>query len=344
MISDDTLREGMQAPGIAFTVNEKIKLATMISDAGIKKALVSYPSAHESEKYVTQEIVKRGIFKDVYGLGRTLKSDIDEIYSTGANISLHLPFIIKDINTILENIRYASRLCRKLEVALVDIDQYTINDLIKISRLIHDSGADIIQIPDTKGITEPNKYGTIIKRIKNEVKTSLEIHCHNDYGYSIANAIEGLKNGADYVDASVFGLGERNGITDIAVISNYLNNLGKTSINMEKLKTAYNFMHDLITEKAGQQFFYHNIPVFGKNINYNTAGTHASYGNIFTGTDYSVNVYTGKAMIRNILAINNLNLSDENLNLLIKKIKDLSSDTGMMLSAEEIIKLAGDLN
>ena len=66
MITDDTLREGMQAPGMAFTVDEKVKIAKIISDCGIKRALVAYPPAHTSEAKVTERIVSDHIFQDTY--------------------------------------------------------------------------------------------------------------------------------------------------------------------------------------------------------------------------------------------------------------------------------------
>ena len=134
-ISDDTLREGLQAPGIAFTRSEKLKLASLVSAAGIKRALVSYPSAHVSEVEVTKEIVRANYFNEVFGLGRTLKEDVDTIYSTGANIALHLPFIIERLGEIEEVIRYASNSDRIVEVALVDVVQYSTEDLVSFINL-----------------------------------------------------------------------------------------------------------------------------------------------------------------------------------------------------------------
>ena len=97
MLTDDTLREGMQTPGFAMSYDEKIELAKLISSAGIKRALVAYPPAHKSEFDVTAAIVDRKYFQQVFGLGRTVKEDIDMINATGANISLHLPFKLDNL-------------------------------------------------------------------------------------------------------------------------------------------------------------------------------------------------------------------------------------------------------
>ncbi len=342
MIMDDTLREGMQAPGLAFSLNEREKLAELLHNSGIKKAMVSYPAAHKSEIESTELIIKKHYFDEVYALGRTLKSDIDLIDSTGANISLHLPFHIDNMKNIGDNIKYASEKNKKLEVALVDIDQYSIDELIKIAGIIDSSGADVIQIPDTKGITNPENYGKIISDIKNSVKAEIEIHCHNDYGYSIANAIEGIKSGADYVDTTIFGIGERNGISDSMVISNFLNMHNIEKIDVHNLMKAYNYLFELIISKAGINFFVNNYPFYGKNSAVHTAGTHVSFNEIFKGNDYSVNVYTGKSMVRKILENNGIKVDEDKLINIVNKIKDISADTGLTVKVDEIIKIAGE--
>ncbi len=334
----------MQTPGIAFTMGEKLTLARLISEAGIKRALVSYPVAHISEYEVTEKIIKNHYFDETFGLGRTLKEDIDRIYSTGANISLHLPFKIDDMNIIRENVRYASKKGGKLEIGIVDIDQYNISELIKICSAMEESGANILQIPDTKGITPPEKYGKIITALRKSVKTEIEIHCHNDAGYAIMNAYEGIKSGADYIDTTLFGTGERNGISDSMIISKMLNDYEIEKININKLKTAYDYMLGLILNKIGSEFFLNNYPLYGKNTSIHTAGTHASFGNIFRGNNYSVNVYTGRSMIKNILNENNINFDPSKLNIIVNKIKDYSCETGRALELNDIIKISGEMN
>ncbi len=79
MISDDTLREGLQTPGFALTIEEKLKIAELLHDTGIRRALVSYPSAHVSESIVTRKIVDGKYFEKTFALGRALKEDIDAI-------------------------------------------------------------------------------------------------------------------------------------------------------------------------------------------------------------------------------------------------------------------------
>ena len=343
MIIDDTLREGLQTPGMSYTTDEKIRLSRLIADSGIRRALVSYPSAHWSEAEVTREICSEGIFRETFGLGRTVLSDVDAIAETGANISLHLPFQFENTEGIAEAIRYAARKDRLLEVSVVNIAKFSIGELMKLGRMAEDAGADIVQFPDTTGHASPKLLGAVIREAKKTLKCQISVHCHNDLGGSIANALEGFNSGADFVDTCIYGLGERNGISDTASIARILELDGhKTGINFEKLSKAYKEVLDMILRKIGPDLFIDNFPVQGKNTLVHTAGTHAASSGTFQGSEYSVNVYTGRSMISSILDSNGIKLPKEKLAELTVEIKDRSVNSGMTLKVEDIIKMAGE--
>jgi 2-isopropylmalate synthase len=342
IISDDTLREGLQTPDIAFTKEEKLKLASMISAAGVKRALVSYPPAHLSEQEVTEKIVRAKYFEEVFGLGRTLKADVDTIYSTDANIALHLPFEIEEFDEIEDVIRYASKLDRIVEVALVDVVKYSGDDLTKIMRKLVESGADVIQIPDTMGTASPRLMKQAVERLKKKFDVKIEIHCHNDLGGSVANSISAIEAGADILDTTVLGLGERNGIADLASINSLLKREGyRTGIKESNLKELYGYLTDLVLNKIGNEHFLNNRPVFGKNVNISTAGTHAAFSNVFESSDFSVNVYTGRAMINQILKSEGFTLTEKALDGLVRKVKDRSVETGKAVTKKEVIEMMG---
>lgn len=345
MISDDTLREGLQAPGMSLTRDEKLEIAGILSESGLKTALVSYPSAHDSEVEITREIVKKGLFKETFGLGRTLEHDIDVIDSTGADIALHLPFKFEGTSEIVRAVRYASSKGRTLEVAVVDVIKYKEDMLVKLCRDLVDAGTDILQLPDTTGLANPAKFEQIVANIRKKFRdVEIEIHCHNDYGLSVSNAIAGLRAGADRVDTTVYGLGERNGITDQMVLATYLENSGmKTGINREKLSLAYDRVLDLIIRKMGPEFFSRNYPVSGGNVRVHTAGTHAAFSDVFHAEEFSVNVYTGKSMVRKILENCGIKTTDEQLSVIVRKIKDEAVETGMALKTNDIKKIAGEI-
>ncbi len=345
MLTDDTLREGLQTPGFSMKPDEKIKLASLISDAGVERALVSYPPAHISEVNVTVEIVKKKYFKETYALGRTVREDIDLIYSTGSEISLHLPFTVNNWDSLYDIIKYACSLDRKVELAFVDIDMFDIATIIKFALKMENLGVDVLQLPDTRGVLYPEKLSKIIKSVKNESRIKIEVHCHNDYGMAVPNTVAGISAGAEYVDTTIFGIGERNGIADSATIANYLiSDERENNINKEKLKKAYDYVLELINTKIGPEFFNYNFPVYGKNCKTQTAGTHVASSNVFEWKNYSVNVYTGKSMIRNILNNLNFKFNENELGDIVNRIKDVSVESGNALKSDEIIKIAGEIH
>ncbi len=344
MIVDDTLREGLQAPGISYTMEEKLSLARIISSCGIKKALVSYPSAHFSESEITKKIVSEKIFDEVFALGRTLKQDIDAIYETGANISLHLPFRLENMDKVMEAIRYAATKDRILEVSVVDVMKNSPGEIIKLAKKVEESGADIIQLPDTTGIGTPQKIGKLFSMARNEIKCEIDTHCHNDNGLSVANAIAAIENGADRIDTSLYGIGERNGITDTASISKFMELNGiDTGINQENMKKAYGKVLELILKKTGPDFFQNNFPVNGINVSTNTAGTHVAYSDVFTAKHMSFNVYAGKTMVNSVLKNKGIHVDETILRKILEMVKDMAVETGMCITPSQIVKMAGEL-
>lgn len=345
MIADDTIREGLQTPGISFTKKEKLEIAQILSEAGLKQALVSYPSAHESEIEVTREIVERKYFENAFGLGRTLEKDIDIIDSTGADIALHLPFKFEGTSEIIKAVKYASGKGKKLEVAVVDVIKFNEDILTRLCSDLVQAGVDTIQLPDTTGMANPVKFEKIVTNIRNKFRdVEIEVHCHNDSGLSVTNAIAGIRAGADRVDTTVYGLGERNGITDQMVMVNYLENNGiETGIDRVKLSKVYERVFQLIVEKVGPELFYNNYPMTGKNVNIHTAGTHAAFSEVFHAEEFSVNVYTGKRMVKMILENAGVQTTTDQLAEIVKIIKNRAVETGMALKMEEIKKIAGEV-
>ncbi|WP_337861017.1 hypothetical protein [Ferroplasma sp.] len=343
MLTDDTLREGMQSPGFALSYNEKMELARLISIAGVKRSLVAYPSAHKSEFQVAKDIADKRYFNEIFALGRTIKADIDLINDTGANISLHLPFKIDNMNDIYENIKYACTLGKIVEVGFVDIDMFDINEILKFCNKMAELNVDVVQLPDTRGKMEPEAMKKIIEAASKIKGIKIEAHCHNDHGLAMANSISAISSGADYIDTTIFGMGERNGIADSITVVDYLNRHGiEGDINIDSMRMAYNYMYDIIIRKIGDKFFTDNMPVYGNNSEIQTAGTHVAYGSVFSANHYSVNVYTGRKMIIEILKNNNIQYNENNIGNIVKRIKDESASRGEALPVSDIIKIAGD--
>ncbi len=341
MLTDDTLREGMQAPGISFSVEEKKQLAQRIANCGIEKILISYPPAHHSEWEIARYVSSGNIFREVYGLGRSIVKDIDNIHSSGCHLSLHFPFKYESLDEVFDAVKYAVNLDPLTEVSVVDITQYSINELLSIVKKLSEMNVGTIQLPDTMGKARPKMIGNIVREAKKISDSRIEIHCHNDQGFSLANAVSGIEAGADSIDTTFLGIGERNGITDTLSIGRYLveNGIMERS-SLDRIRDFSIEFLDIIIRKAGNSFFLDNIPNIGKNILTHTAGTHAAFSGVFGGENFSVNVYTGRSMVKRILAGFDINIKEDQLSKLIESLKNRSAEEGRVIQTEEVIEEA----
>ena len=193
----------------------------------------------------------------------------------------------------------------------------------------------------TTGHATPDKFGRIIgEAVKRFPDVEIEVHCHNDAGLSVANAIAGIEAGAHRVDTTVYGLEERNGISDQLTIAEYLKDYtGKQQVDGNKLLSVYDYVLELIHEKMGMDFFQHNCPHTGRNVQTHTAGTHAAFSDVFQGGDFSVNVYAGRSMIRKILSANNMDVGEDELRKIVLSIKNEAVETGRALHVDDILRI-----
>ena len=90
-----------------------------------------------------------------------------------------------------------------------------LNDLLRVYRAVDELGVDRVGIADTVGIGSPQGIQALVATVAENVNADIEFHGHNDTGCAIANSFAALCGGARYVDTTVLGIGERNGITPL---------------------------------------------------------------------------------------------------------------------------------
>lgn len=119
------------------------------------------------------------------------------------------------LNQAVSAVRYAKSLCTDVEFSPEDGSRTEPEFLYKVIEAVIDAGATVVNIPDTVGYSTPGEFGTLIKGIKENVKNIekaiISVHCHNDLGMAVANAIAGVEAGALQVECTINGIGERAG-------------------------------------------------------------------------------------------------------------------------------------
>lgn len=237
-ILDTTLREGEQTPGVAFPVHAKIALAEGLERLGVDIVEAGHPVVDkEIERGVRLLAARRGEIR-VGAHARSLKGDVDMALSCGVTF-LGLFYCVsrerltEGNRTLSQAIESVTSLIREVKGRAPHVMvRYTPEDTVRtawpdvaaVALEAARAGADVISVADTTGYmvpgTENNLYDYTLRMreslVRGGVNPMLAVHCHNDRGLALANALDAYRAGVDIIDASVLGLGERAGIVDLA--------------------------------------------------------------------------------------------------------------------------------
>ncbi|TRZ40234.1 2-isopropylmalate synthase [Niallia circulans] len=235
-VFDTTLRDGEQVPGAKLNVYEKLEVAKQLKKLKVDMIEAGFPSSSTGDFNAVKEIAKKiGNTDDVIitALARAVKSDIDAVYNSvkyAENPLIHIVLGTSDIhvekkfgkskNQILDigvdAVKYAKTLLPEVQYSTEDASRADFEYLWKTIEAVVKAGATIINIPDTVGFAEPQEFGELIYKINDRLKNLndsvlLSVHCHNDLGMATANTLAAIKNGAEKVECTINGIGERAG-------------------------------------------------------------------------------------------------------------------------------------
>lgn len=230
-ILDSTLREGEQHPGVSFTIKQRIQIAWMLDSFGVDQIEISPVVSHDHAE-ATKTIIKQGLRADIVAHTRAIKSDVDIAIDCGATwVATYMGISDIHLSAKLKITREEAKV-RALEVA--DYikshglkSRFTMEDasrtepafLIEMCKEMNRRGIERISIPDTVGIMRPKGMYNLVRMVYDTIdknKTSLDVHCHNDIGLALANALSGCEAGADQIHTTIDGFGERTGIPSLS--------------------------------------------------------------------------------------------------------------------------------
>jgi homocitrate synthase NifV len=223
-IDDTTLRDGEQTAGVVFANDEKIHIAKMLDLIGVHQIEAGIPAMGGDEKQAIQEIASLGLKASVMGWNRAVISDIKHSLDCGVDAvalsisssDIHIKHkLAKDRKWVLDSIRDSVKFAKDhdlyVSVNAEDASRSDPDFLVEFAATAKQAGADRLRYCDTVGILDPLQFYKRIKALKDQVEIDIEMHTHNDFGMATANAIAGLEAGANYVNTTVNGLGERAG-------------------------------------------------------------------------------------------------------------------------------------
>lgn len=237
-VVDTTMRDGEQKAGVAFGINDKIKIAKYINEMGIYQIEAGIAAMGVDEKKSLEKIMKLGLKSKISSWNRMNVKDIQESVDCGVDI-IHISVpsskiqiqskLKKSKNWIIDNMKksiyFAKEKGFEVTIGLEDSSRADNEFLIELCKIAYNEGVKRIRYADTVGIMYPNKIFEEIKKIKEAIPIEIEVHTHNDFGMAIANSLGAVEAGAEYVDCTITGIGERAGNCDFLKFTKVYNQL-----------------------------------------------------------------------------------------------------------------------
>ena len=297
LFSDTTLRDGEQMPGATLEPADKLRIAQALEAAGVHSLDAGFPASSQADIEAIRLMI--GVVKGpvLTALCRTVRGDIDAAeealsgnprHKRGVSLfcgtsPLHLEHKLRKnqsevLGLITDTVGYASQKFDIVAFSPEDASRTEPEFLVECYTAAIDAGATTIGFPDTVGVMTPEKVRVIVRTIQDNVanlnRALLAVHFHNDLGLAVANTLAGIQEGANVVQCTVNGIGERAGNASLEEVVMALSlNQDQYGVKMKIDTTKLYDLTQLVAELTGIGLSPMK-PVGGDNIFATEAGIH----------------------------------------------------------------------
>jgi homocitrate synthase NifV len=224
VIDDTTLRDGEQTAGVVFSLNEKKQIAKTLDEIGVGELECGIPAMGPEEQASVRALVDMGLNARLITWNRAVVSDIQASIDSGVK-AVDISLSVSDIHIehklgktrdwVKEQLHRALDFAKGhdlyVSIGGEDSSRADLDFLCELTEIGAQYAADRFRYCDTLGLMDPFTTFDHIAYLRQHGALALEVHTHNDLGMATANAIAGVRAGADFVNTTVNGLGERAG-------------------------------------------------------------------------------------------------------------------------------------
>jgi isopropylmalate/homocitrate/citramalate synthase len=231
---DTTLRDGEQSTGVCFSAQDKFEIAGKLAELGVGRIESGFPRVSDEDTQAVKRILAGNLNSEIWGFARALQADIDAHLELGTRYTL-IEITTSDmkmkafgftrekvLNSVVNSIKYAKdKGIERVNFFAVDSTRSDLKYLREIYSAALEAGADEVSVVDTIGVCAPETVEYLVREVRSWVGNSVPIHWHghNDFGLATAAAIAAVRGGADWIQGTINGMGERAGNADICEVA-----------------------------------------------------------------------------------------------------------------------------
>jgi 2-isopropylmalate synthase len=299
-IYDTTLRDGSQAEGISFSLEDKLQIARRLDFLGVSYIEGGWPGSNPKDLEFFKLIQSQGLdhsriaafsstrkpnisVKQDVNLQALLDSGAPTATLVGKSWDFHVLTALEttldeNLNMVRESIAYLKDMDREVIFdAEHFFDGFKANSdyALQVLETAEVAGADWIILCDTNGGSMPWEIADIVQQVSQRIKSPLGVHAHNDTGCAVSNSLMAVQSGCQQVQGTINGYGERCGNADLcSVIPNLELKMQRICLPPGHLKHLSEVSH-YIAEIANMPH-HNNQPFVGYGAFAHKGGIHVS--------------------------------------------------------------------